>query len=159
METTWVVQRLTEPSQADIDDILAIERSSFPNPWSREMYLSELAKPGLSHFFVVKDDRGKVIGFCTFWVVADEEHINNIAVALPYRRMGMASSLLRQALEEGKRLDIRQVLLEVRRSNHAARELYTRFGFVVVGVRTAYYSQPAEDALVLRRTSRRPRGP
>jgi len=151
METTWVVQPLTEPSQADIDDILAIEQSSFANPWSREMYLSELANSSLSHFFVVRNGHGHVIGFCTFWVVADEEHINNIAVALPYRRMGVASSLLRRALDEGKRRGIQQTILEVRRSNRAAKELYESFGFVVVGVRTAYYSQPAEDALILRR--------
>jgi ribosomal-protein-alanine N-acetyltransferase len=145
------VQPLTSPSEADIDDILAIEQSSFPNPWSREMYLSELANTGLSHFFVVRDAHGQVIGFCTFWVVADEEHIHNIAVAPRHRRQGVASSLLRRALDEGNRRGIRQTTLEVRRSNRAAKELYERFGFVVVGVRTGYYSQPAEDALIFRR--------
>ena len=151
METTWVVQPLKEPSKADLDDILAIEQSSFPNPWSREMYLSELANAELSHFFVVRNGPGHVIGFCMFWVVADEEHIHNIAVAPTHRRMGVASSLLRRELDEGKRRGIRQTVLEVRRSNRAAKQLYERFGFVVVGIRTGYYSQPAEDALILRR--------
>lgn len=153
METTWIVESLTKPAQVDVDDMLAIERSSFSNPWSREMYVSELANTGLSHFLVVRNGHGRVIGFCTFWIVADEEHINNIAVAVPHRRTGVASSLLRRALEEGTRRGIQVAILEVRRSNRAARLLYEGFGFVVVGVRTAYYSQPAEDAIVLQWSS------
>ena len=156
MKTTWVVESLTDPSQADIDDILAIELSSFSNPWSREMYLAELGNTGLSHFLVVRDGRGRVIGFCTFWIVADEAHVNNIAVAVSHRRAGVASSLLERALEEGKRRGIQRAILEVRRSNGAARRLYEGFGFVVVGVRTAYYSRPMEDAIVLQWSSAMP---
>jgi ribosomal-protein-alanine N-acetyltransferase len=81
--------------------------------------------------------------------VLDELHINNLAVLPAYRRAGIGLALLRHALDEGARMGARRATLEVRRSNEAARQLYERFGFSVVGVRHGYYSNPVEDALVL----------
>src|SRR5205085_8320366 len=89
------------------------------------------------------------VGFCSFWRLLDELHINNIAVLPEFRRAGVATSLLTHALAEGARLGARRATLEVRRSNDAARLLYERFGFTVAGVRQAYYTKPVEDALVL----------
>jgi ribosomal-protein-alanine N-acetyltransferase len=57
--------------------------------------------------------------------------------------------LLTHALTEGARLGARQATLEVRRSNLAARRLYERFGFELMGLRPRYYARPDEDALVL----------
>src|SRR5216683_3224520 len=81
--------------------------------------------------------------------VLDELHINNLAVLPAYRRAGIGSALLTHVLDEGARMGARRATLEVRRSNEAARQLYERFGFSVVGVRQGYYSNPVEDALVL----------
>jgi ribosomal-protein-alanine N-acetyltransferase len=66
-----------------------------------------------------------------------------------FRRRGVASALLTYVLTEGHRLGARRAMLEVRRSNEAAQRLYERFGFAVQGVRTSYYTNPVEDALVL----------
>jgi len=89
------------------------------------------------------------VGFCSFWLIADEVHINNLAVLPSERRAGIGSALLDRALLEGDRLGARRATLEVRRSNDAARHLYERFGFRVAGVRRAYYTDPIEDALIL----------
>jgi len=43
----------------------------------------------------------------------------------------------------------RRATLEVRHSNEPAQRLYERFGFTVAGIRRGYYTNPAEDALVL----------
>jgi ribosomal-protein-alanine N-acetyltransferase len=99
------------------------------------------------------DATGQAVGFCSFWKVVDELHINNLAVLPAYRRMGVATSLLTFIFGEGTRLGARRVTLEVRRSNDAARQLYEQFGFSVAGVRTGYYAKPVEDALVLWRES------
>ena len=143
----WTVDPLTSPSE--LDAILAIEQASFTNPWTREMYLAELQNTGVSFFFIAKDSGRRAVGFCSFWRVLDEVHINNLAVLPASRRQGVGTALLMRVLSEGARLGMRRATLEVRQSNDAARELYERFGFSVAGVRHGYYSNPVEDALVL----------
>jgi [ribosomal protein S18]-alanine N-acetyltransferase len=133
----------------DIDDVLAIEQASFANPWTRDMYLAELEHRGTSYCYIARDADGAAVGFCSFWRILDELHINNLAVLPARRRTGVATALLVFVLGEGARLGARRATLEVRRSNAVARSLYERFGFAVAGVRRAYYTHPVEDALVL----------
>jgi ribosomal-protein-alanine N-acetyltransferase len=147
METAWIVEPLATPEE--IDAMLAIEQASFTNPWTREMYLAELKNQGVSFFFLARDKNRQIVGFCSFWRVLDELHINNLAVLPEYRRSGIATALLRRVLEEAVRLGTRRTMLEVRRSNVPAQELYQKFGFTVSGVRSKYYTNPPEDALVL----------
>ena len=141
------IEPFTSPT--DLDAVMEVEHASFTNPWSRDMYLSDLANKDISHMFVAREDMGRVIGFCAFWHVLDELHINNLAVAPASRRGGVASALLAKVLGDGAARGAKRVTLEVRRSNEAAQRLYERFGFTVAGVRMGYYSQPVEDALVL----------
>ena len=143
----WTIEPLTAPDE--IDAILAIEQASFTNPWTREMSLAELKNEGVSFFYLARDKGRRIVGFCSFWRVLDELHINNIAVVPEYRRLGVASALLRRVLEEAARFGIRRTMLEVRQSNAPARQLYEKFGFVVAGTRSTYYTNPIEDALVL----------
>ncbi|HEX7138325.1 MAG TPA: ribosomal protein S18-alanine N-acetyltransferase [Vicinamibacterales bacterium] len=143
----WHIDALTSPQQ--IDDVLAIEEASFTNPWTREMYVSELGNQGVSFCFLAREPAGRAVGFCSFWRVLDELHINNLAVLPDVRREGIASLLLAHVLREGARLGAVRATLEVRRSNEPARRLYERFGFSVAGIRHGYYSNPVEDALIL----------
>jgi len=143
----WMIEPLR--SIEEIDAVLAIEEASFSNPWTREMYLAELDNPGVSFFFLARDRAAVIVGFCAFWHVLDELHINNLAVEPAYRRQGVASALLEQVLAEGARRGARRATLEVRQSNDSARRLYQRFGFSTIGIRRGYYSHPIEDALVL----------
>jgi ribosomal-protein-alanine N-acetyltransferase len=136
-------------SSDEIDEVLSIEEASFTNPWTREMYLAELANTGVSFVYLARDAGGRPVGFCSFWRVLDELHINNLAVLPEHRGTGIGSALLTRALAEGAALGAKRATLEVRRSNQAARRLYERFGFSVAGVRHSYYSHPVEDALVL----------
>jgi len=145
--TSVIIQPVKSLEQ--IDAVLAIEEASFSNPWTREMYLAELENPGVSFCFLASDVEGRSIGFCSFWRVPDELHINNLAVIPERRRTGVGSALLGFVLQEGARLGAQRATLEVRRSNDAARFLYERFGFTVAGIRRGYYSRPVEDALVL----------
>jgi ribosomal-protein-alanine N-acetyltransferase len=136
-------------SSDDLDAVLAIEARSFTNPWTRDMYLGELAKPGVSFLLLARDSAGTIVGFCSFWRVLDELHINNVAVDPSCRRQGVGAALIGAVLEESRRLQAARVHLEVRRSNTPARRLYERFGFTVAAVRRNYYTHPVEDALVL----------
>jgi [ribosomal protein S18]-alanine N-acetyltransferase len=144
---TVTIEPLSSPSQ--IDDILAVEEASFTSPWTREMYLAELNNTGVSYFYLARTEAGQVIGFCSFWRVLDELHINNLAVLPEHRRSGIGTDLLLRVLADGAVLGAKRATLEVRRSNEAAQKLYEKFGFTVAGVRRLYYSSPPEDALVL----------
>ena len=147
MSRPWRVDRLT--SMADLDAVLEIERASFANPWTREMYLTEMKNKEVSFVYAARDEEGRILGFCSFWRILDELHINNLAVMPAERRAGIATALLNHVLKEGARLGAKRVTLEVRRSNTIARHLYERFGFSVAGVRRGYYTHPVEDAMVL----------
>ena len=136
-------------SVEQIDQVLTIEESSFTNPWTRTMYLAELENTGVSYCYLARDAAGAPVGFCSFWCVLDELHINNLAVLPAFRRGGIATALLTHVLAEGARLGARRATLEVRRSNEPARLIYERFGFTTAGVRPGYYTKPVEDALVL----------
>ena len=141
------VERLT--SLDDLDGVLAVEHVSFTNPWTREMYVADLKNEGVSFVYLARDEARRIIGFCSFWRVFEELHINNVAVLPEHRRSGIARRMLTAVIADGARAGARRALLEVRRSNVAARQLYEELGFSVAGVRRDYYSHPVEDALVL----------
>ena len=143
----WIIEPLSSPSE--IEDVLAIEEASFTNPWTREMYLAELENQGVSYCYLARNADRHVVGFCSFWRVVDELHINNLAVLPRDRRAGAGTALLHHVLSEGARLGAVRATLEVRRSNEPARILYERLGFSVAGIRRAYYTKPVEDAIVL----------
>ena len=143
----WVIEPLTSP--AELDAVLAVEEASFTSPWTREMYLAEFENPGVSFFYLAKTPLGEIVGFCSFWRVLDELHINNLAVAPEHRRAHAATALLLRVLADGASWGAERATLEVRHSNEPAQRLYERFGFTVAGLRRGYYSNPPEDALVL----------
>ena len=134
---------------ADLDGVLAVEAESFTNPWTRDMYEWELRNRSVCHIYIVRTPECRVAGFCAFWLVVDEIHINNIAMRPLYRGQGMGTSLVRYVLAEGTRLGAARATLEVRASNDGARRLYERLGFYVAATRRNYYTHPVEDALIL----------
>jgi ribosomal-protein-alanine N-acetyltransferase len=133
----------------DLDGVLAVEGESFTNPWTKDMYAWELQNRAVCHIFVVRTPEQRVAGFCAFWLVVDEIHINNVAIRPALRGQGIGSHLMQRVFEEAKRLGARRATLEVRRSNEGARRLYERLGFYVAGTRPSYYTNPVEDALIL----------
>jgi ribosomal-protein-alanine N-acetyltransferase len=139
----------TLQDERDLEGVLQVEDESFTNPWTRDMYTWELQNRSVCHIYVVRTPQCAVAGFCAFWLVFDEIHINNIALRPGYRNRGLGTALLRHVMAEALRLGARRATLEVRASNVGARRLYERLGFAVAGHRRNYYSNPVEDALIL----------
>lgn len=135
--------------EADLEGVLAVEAESFSNPWTREMYAWELQNRSVCHIYVVRTPECPVAGFCAFWLVFDEIHINNIAMRPPLRGRGIGTALLHHILAVARELGARRATLEVRASNAQALRLYKRLEFYVAGTRRNYYSNPVEDALIL----------
>jgi ribosomal-protein-alanine N-acetyltransferase len=130
---------------SDIDAILGIEKSSFPDPWDRASFL-EAIDPKDKFFFVSASEN--INGYIVLETVLDEGHITDLAVDERFRSKGIATSLMKHALETAKSLGTARVFLEVRSSNEAAKKLYEKFGFKEVGKRKKYYSKANEDALI-----------
>ena len=147
-----VVERLVDAR--DLDGVLEIEHASFYNPTTREWYESELARPEVCFVFVIRTVDTRVAGFCAFWRVVDQIHINNLAIRPGLRNRGLGRTLLQAVLAEAERMGATQATLEVRRSNAGARRLYEGAGFRLASVRPSYYTHPIEDALILSRDGR-----
>lgn len=94
-------------------------------------------------------DRHRIIGFVGFWVMADKAHIISIAVREAYRQQGIGELLLISTIDHATKLNVRIVTLEVRASNTAAQNLYTKYGFTKAGVRRGYYIDYGEDGIIM----------
>jgi ribosomal-protein-alanine N-acetyltransferase len=131
----------------DLDAVADLERISFPAPWKREFFASEVGAPYRFNR-VVRASNGTLAGyvFCAF--AAGEIHVNKIAVAPLFRRQGIARLLMKEVLDLSARISAEEIYLEVRPSNAPARNFYISLGFREVGRRPQYYSD-GEDALVM----------
>lgn len=130
---------------SDLPAVLAIERRSFPTPWSLAMFVLELSKP--SGVCLAAEARGDLAGYLVCSRYADVWHLMNVAVAPERRREGIARALIETTLERvghGARLT-----LEVRASNRSAIAMYERFGFRASGTRRRYYHDSGEDAVIM----------
>lgn len=140
---------IREMAETDLDEVLAIERQSFPSPWSRQLFKRELALPLAKSFVAQAVCPEKVWGYFCCWLIIPEVHILNIAVHPQKRRQGIGSSLLRYGLAYSWQKGGRYFTLEVRLSNYPAIGLYKKFHFQPYGIRRRYYTDTGEDALVM----------
>jgi len=135
--------------EGDLDAVGAIERATFPEPWTRDQFSALLAHPaGIG--WVAEIHPGETTGYAIGWVAADEAELADLAVAPPARGRGIGSGLVRTFAREAGVRGARRLYLEVRASNEGAQRFYARLGFDVVGRRVGYYRHPREDALVMR---------
>jgi [ribosomal protein S18]-alanine N-acetyltransferase len=131
-----------------VPEVLRIEQALFPAPWTEGMFLQEVEEKWLSRSFVGIID-GVVAGYIVSWLMRDEVHILNLAVAPAFQRRGYARRLLVHMIDVARAEQCRLVTLEVRVSNTAAKLLYHTMAFAPVGIRRRYYHDNNEDALVM----------
>ncbi len=168
-------------TEEDIPAVALIDAMSLPLPWSERAYRHELGAPhsrpwvaevllpegetplvyrspaiGDGSPLIRTPGQHAVIGFLVLWKIVDEAHIATLAVHPRFRRQGVASLLLRTALDAAAEEGTRVAYLEVRASNASAQRLYRAFGFQVVGRRRGYYRDSGEDALIMAIRQTRP---
>lgn len=149
------MQRTIRPARpADAEWLAVIDADVSFNPWTEQQFaLVCSATAGYRETALVVEEDDQLHGFVVFSQVLDEGSIHNIAVHPAHHRKGLGRLLLEAAVEELIRADARRCLLEVRRSNKAARRLYEDNGFALDGVRRNYYPTQGgrEDALLMSR--------
>ena len=133
----------------DLNAIERIERASYPTPWSRSMFASELAKPSSICLGAFDLETGELVGYLVISRYVDAWHVMNVAVAADHRRRGIATTMLERLFEVTAGRGHRGYTLEVRVSNAGAIALYERLGFERRGVRRGYYTDNREDALIM----------
>jgi ribosomal-protein-alanine N-acetyltransferase len=146
------LRRLT---YADLPGVVAIERRTFPAPWSLAMFVLELSKPNSICLVAAQSDQ--IVGYT---IVARHDtvwHLMDIAVDERWRRNGIGHALVQAVLDRLPGPD-EQITLEVRPSNEGAIKLYETFGFKAAGVRRRYYQDNGEDAVIMWRTPGTQRG-
>lgn len=136
---------IRELDYPDLPPVVAIERRSFPSPWSLGMFVLEMAKP--ETIGLVATERDRLTGYLVLSRFDRAWHLMNIAVAPEQRRRGIASMLTEAAL--GRIGEHEPVTLEVRPTNRSAIALYEGSGFVAFGLRKGYYPDNGEDALIM----------
>jgi [ribosomal protein S18]-alanine N-acetyltransferase len=132
---------------ADLEQILDIERASFKYPWSRRFFLEELQVECARA--VVAEIADRVVGYVLYWFLPEDVDVHNIAVHPDYRRHAIGRILLEHVIAAAQQRSSVRVTLEVRKSNTAAQQLYSSLGFVITGERRRYYSDDGEDALTM----------
>lgn len=146
---------LEAAEQEDVAALVALERLCFSHPWTPRNFVDAMAGPPRSRVVVLRaphargDPERGIAAYCVYQVVAGELHVYNVAVHPGVRRAGLGRTLMNLTLDIGTRAGARAALLEVRRSNEAARRLYESLGFHVLAMRRGYYTHPVEDAVVM----------
>jgi ribosomal-protein-alanine N-acetyltransferase len=132
----------------DLDDIAAIERAVFNDPWSRRSFVDLVDEHQV--IFLVAVDDGAVVGYAIVLIAGVESELANLAVGRLLQRRGLGARLLDEAMSGARARGAVEMFLEVRASNAAAIRLYSSAGFQAVGRRVRYYARPIEDAIVMK---------
>ena len=136
-------------SEQHVEQIAQLEKQCFSSPWSMNSIQSELTNP-LS-LWVVATDGEKLAGYVGSQTVLGEADMMNLAVDPAFRRQGIGRELVTMLITHLKEKGVYCLTLEVRASNVQAISLYDQLGFEMIGRRPNYYSNPKEDALILRK--------
>jgi ribosomal-protein-alanine N-acetyltransferase len=134
--------------EADLGEIMEIERQVYPFPWTRGIFMDSL-RVGYCCWLYTLDDT--TLAYAVMSVRAGEAHILNITVSPQWQGQGLGRRLMRQLLTLATGHGADTAFLEVRISNRLALNLYQSLGFNEVGLRTGYYPhhKGREDAIVL----------
>jgi [ribosomal protein S18]-alanine N-acetyltransferase len=143
--------RIRRMTAADLDRVIEIAESLKQAPqWTQAAYESALIPGALPRRVVLVADGadfGGLVGFTVTRLTPPEAELESIAVAAERQRQGVGRKLFESLAAELRREQVRDVLLEVRASNHQAQALYHALGFAETGRRSRYYADPIEDAV------------
>jgi [ribosomal protein S18]-alanine N-acetyltransferase len=152
------VARIPRPEQLEVTigpmrrrhlrSVIRIEQQVYPRPWSMGLFMSELGYHG-SRVYLVARVGSTVVGYGGVMLVADDGHVTTLAVDPAWHRHRLGTRLLHALAVAAIDRGARNLTLEVRVSNDAAKELYRAFGFAPAGIRKGYYAETNEDAIVM----------
>lgn len=149
MQTNIETVEIKKMTPQDIDGVIKIEESAYgDHHWSRDSFLNEISNE-LAKYYTLHTQNGELAGYAGCWHILEEAHITTIAVAPTFRNRKFAQCLLKRIIDDCYLQKIKYITLEVRVSNNAAINLYSKYGFSSFGTRKGYYQNNNEDALIM----------
>ena len=139
---------IREMAYEDIDGVMAIDRTAFSSPWSREIFEQEIIDNKFANYFVI-EEANNIIGYVGLWIVEDDAQITNIALLPRYRGYKIGEKLFGYSIQYAIKMGASRLSLEVRETNIVAQKLYRKFGLVPGGIRKGYYPDNKENAIVM----------
>jgi len=131
------------------DQIISIGCVCFGN--LTESFINDVLSGNTVYRVFGSFENGLLTGFLILSVVSDEAEIIQVAVKNGFSRLGIGSSLVKDAVFFSMHNGVSEIFLEVRTSNEPAVRTYLKNGFEKVGARKSYYSDPVEDAVIMSR--------
>jgi ribosomal-protein-alanine N-acetyltransferase len=139
---------VTPMTTSDVAAVIRIERASFSTVWPSDAFYNELNTNKLAHYFVGRfEDR--IVAYGGVWVIMEDSHVTTIAVDPEFRGRRFGEVLLLRLIDQAIERNAAWMTLEVRESNSVAQRLYRKYGFTTVTMRTGYYSDDNESALIM----------
>lgn len=145
------IMQLKVMDDADLTDVVAIENTIYPSPWTRGNFHDSLVSGYQCR--VLRDESNRLLGYFLMMLLVDEVHLLNISVRADLHGRGLGQTLLGHVTQIAQAHQMGSILLEVRPSNRRALAVYERYGFTRIGLRKHYYPAEAgqrEDAIVMR---------
>ncbi len=134
--------------ECDVAAVAHIEKDCFSAPWSENALLDEIENPNANFLVCEKDNT--ICGYIGSIFVCDEASITNVAVSPLIRKQKIGENLVLSLISRAREKGISNIFLEVRKSNIAAQNLYKKCGFETVSIRKGFYSNPKEDAIIMK---------
>jgi ribosomal-protein-alanine N-acetyltransferase len=141
-----IIRKMTS---VDVPAVAQIDQMSFSLPWPQHSFQYEVSDNRVARCFVAEADGKRIAAMIVSWIIVDEMHIATIATHPDFRRHGIGSQILVEALLDARAAGARLAFLEVRAGNEAAQAMYRKFGFEVTGRRPKYYKDNGEDAILM----------
>lgn len=141
---------IREMTWDDLNQVMVIERENFSVPWTETGFFTYLMRED-ALFLVAEDDDENILGYCGVIIAVDEGDITNVSVKKDKQGQGIGSALVKELITKTVSRGVRTLFLEVRKSNAAAQALYEKMGFVHMGIRKNYYTDPVEDGITMSR--------
>lgn len=136
-------------NETHVSAVAELEKLCFSAPWSERSIASELQNE--YSLWLVEERDGVAVAYVGSQSCPPEADVMNVAVAPTFRRQGIGEGLMVALMDALRDKSMESLTLEVRASNSPAIALYDRLGFTEVGRRPNYYTDPGEDALIMRK--------
>lgn len=140
---------IREMTWDDLEQVVAIENDNFSVPWTETGFFTYLMREDA--LFLVAEEAEEILGYCGVIMAVDEGDITNVSVKKTIQGKGVGTALLKELIRQTADKGVLTLFLEVRESNQPALALYEKQGFVRMGVRKNYYTDPVEDGITMSR--------
>lgn len=151
-----VIRNLKAEDSKEAEAVWQVAESAYigGSPWTVEQFRQSILAAN-SSFIVASLADGEIVGLLIASQTLVEADVYLVAVAKTQQQKGVGEKMFKELIKQSVEKNLETIFLEVRESNRAAYQLYSKIGFQEIGRRKNYYSEPVEDALMMKHDLRK----